>query len=128
MVAWRTRDVDQLDLAPAQQASGLCVPQAPSLVLVVLKTVDHLPELMGLNPLTHNERLGQLLRDSVRAWAEGRFNLGDTPEAVDTGKDMRIPAAVLIVPWQPARLCCIKCLVQWAGQKRKPSCPVSRRC
>ena len=73
-----------------------CVLQAPSLALLVFKASDHWPELMELNALIRSKGFGQLLTNSVRAWADGRFNLGDTLEAVETGKDIRRPQAVVM--------------------------------
>lgn len=68
--------------------------QAPSLAMLVFKTADYMPELVEFNALTKDERFGQLLIHSMRAWADGRFNLGDTPEAVDTGEHTGRPSCM----------------------------------
>ena len=70
--------------------------QAPSLALLVYKTIDHLPSMVELCPFNNNEVFKQLLTDSVRAWADGRYDMRDTPEAVETGKDIITPAAVIM--------------------------------
>ena len=74
--------------------------QAPSLALLVFKTADYWPELVEFNALTRSERFGELLNNSIRAWADGRFNLGDTPEAVDTGKKLA-DQQLCTCCWQP---------------------------
>ena len=97
-------------------------PQAPSLTLVVFKTADYMPELVEFNALTNSKDFGEMLIASVRAWADGRFNLGDTPEAMDTGKDTEQLAAVFEFAGNLQGCATADDPSIWVEHERKPHC------